>query len=167
MSDLTHFDTDGNARMVDVGSKPVTFRQATARAVVRMKAPTAELIIDGGVEKGDVLGIARTAGIMGCKLTPQLIPLCHGLQAEAVSIGFDWLDVVDDFRELNIESSVSTTGKTGVEMEALTAVSISALTIYDMCKSVDRSMEVRSICLLKKTGGKSGDFVREDLETEN
>lgn len=159
MSDLTHFDADGNAQMVDVSNKAITRRTATARAVMRMKIETAEQIKQGSIGKGDVLGVARVAGIMGTKSTAHLIPLCHPIGIDSANVDFEWLDDPDQAL-LEITCNVLVTAKTGVEMEALTGASVAALTVYDMCKSIDREMEIRSICLLKKSGGKSGTFVR-------
>lgn len=156
MSDLTHFDDTGASRMVDVGEKDVTHRVARASGIVRMKPATRTLIMDRQMAKGDVLEVARLAGIMAAKKTGELIPLCHPLPLEAVRIDFAELD--DD--GLRIEATVEVTAKTGVEMEALTAVSVAALTVYDMCKSVDRGMRVEQIQLEEKSGGRSGKFVR-------
>jgi cyclic pyranopterin monophosphate synthase len=156
MSDLTHFDEHGASRMVDVGDKPVTKRLARASGIVRMLSATRTLIIDRRMAKGDVLEVARLAGIMAAKRTDELIPLCHSLPLDAVRIDFS--EVNGD--GLRIEATVEVTGKTGVEMEALTAVSVAALTIYDMCKSVDRGMRIEQIQLEEKSGGRSGHFVR-------
>jgi cyclic pyranopterin phosphate synthase len=154
--DFSHFDARGQAAMVDVGAKPVSQRIATARARVTMLPATAELIRSGGAKKGDVLGVARIAGIMASKRTAELIPLCHPLPISAVSLE---LEVIDDAVE--IAATVSTTGQTGVEMEALTAASVAALTVYDMCKSVDRGMRIEAVRLTHKSGGKSGDFTQD------
>jgi cyclic pyranopterin monophosphate synthase len=156
MSDFSHFDTRGNAAMVDVGAKPATERTATARARVTMLPATAALIRSGGAKKGDVLGVARIAGIMAAKRTSELIPLCHPLPISAVTLE---LNVEADAVE--IAATVRTTGQTGVEMEALTAASIAALTVYDMCKSVDRGMRIEAVRLTHKAGGKSGEFVQD------
>jgi cyclic pyranopterin monophosphate synthase len=156
MSDLTHFDEQGASRMVDVGDKPVTKRIARASGIVRMKPATRTLIMDRKLAKGDVLEVARLAGIMAAKKTGELIPLCHPLPLEAVRIDFE---EVDD-EGLRIEATVEVTAKTGVEMEALTAVSVAALTVYDMCKSADREMRIERIQLEEKSGGRSGRFVR-------
>ena len=156
---LTHIDDVGRARMVDVGRKPETQRVAEATGSVVMEAKTLELIRSNGFEKGDVLSVARVAGIMGAKQTSQLIPLCHPLPIDQVTVDFD----LDDARgSVVIKATAKTTARTGVEMEALTAVSVAALTIYDMCKSVDRRMRIEGIRLFKKSGGKSGDFVLEE-----
>lgn len=156
MSDLTHFDDQGASRMVDVGEKPVTKRAARASGIVRMRPATRTLIMDRQMAKGDVLEVARLAGIMAAKKTGELIPLCHPLPLEAVRI--DFAEVDND--GLQIEATVEVTAKTGVEMEALTAVSVAALTVYDMCKSVDREMQIEQIQLEEKYGGRSGRFVR-------
>lgn len=157
MAELTHLDEHGRARMVDVGAKPETERVAIARAEVRMKPETLALIQSGGVPKGDVIGVARVAGIMAAKRTGELIPLCHPLPITSASVDFTF-----DERgsRVLIESRVSTVGKTGVEMEALTACAVAGLTIYDMCKAVDRAMVVGEVRLVKKSGGKSGTFIR-------
>ncbi len=158
MTGLTHLDEAGRARMVDVSDKDITRREATARAVVSMQPETARLIASGGVKKGDVLAVAQVAGVMAAKRTPDLIPLCHPLPITGVEMEFD-LDV-DDAR-LEILATVRVTGRTGVEMEALTAASVAALTVYDMCKAVDRGMTILEVALLHKAGGKSGEFVRQ------
>ena len=146
--------------MVDVGDKPDTQREAVARGRVVMQPETLALIRDNAFDKGDVLGVARIAGIMGAKNTSQLIPLCHPLPLNKIAVEFD-LD--DDASAVNITSTARTTGKTGVEMEALTAVSVAALAIYDMCKAVDRAMRIEAIRLARKTGGRSGDVFLEDV----
>ena len=156
--ELTHVDQSGKAQMVDVGSKPDTRREAVARGRVVMRRETLELIRANAFEKGDVLGVARIAGIMGAKNTSSLIPLCHPLPLNKIAVEFD-LDKDDSAVE--ITATARTTGKTGVEMEALTAVSIAALTIYDMCKAVDRGMRIEAVRLARKTGGQSGDVVLE------
>jgi cyclic pyranopterin monophosphate synthase len=155
-NEFTHFDARGQAAMVDVGTKPVTERTATARVRVIMLPATAALIRSGGAKKGDVLGVARIAGITAAKRTSDLIPLCHPLPISAVSLE---LTVADDAVE--IAATVRTTGQTGVEMEALTAASVAALTVYDMCKSVDRGMRIEALRLTHKAGGKSGEFTQE------
>ena len=157
MAELTHFDESGASRMVDVSTKPVTWRYARAEAVVVMKPETLALIRDRKVAKGDVFEVARLAGIMATKRTPDLIPLCHSLGLESAEVD---LEVVDDTR-VRIAAAVSVHGRTGVEMEAMTAVSVAALTIYDMCKAVDREMSIEGVRLIEKSGGKSGHFVRE------
>ncbi len=151
---FSHFDVAGAAVMVDVSAKPTTERTATASARVLMRPETLRLVRDGTASKGDVLGVARIAGIMAAKRTAELIPLCHPLPIAAVTI--DLRTAGDDAVE--IAATVRTTGQTGVEMEALTAASVAALTIYDMCKSVDRGMRIDGIRLVHKAGGKSGEF---------
>jgi cyclic pyranopterin phosphate synthase len=155
---LTHFNEQGRARMVDISGKTETKRAATARCTVTMEPATLELIKQGKLSKGDVLAVAQVAGIMAAKKTPDWIPMCHPIPIAGVDVRFD----DDGERRLFIEATVKTTGPTGVEMEALTAVSAAALTVYDMCKAVDKAMELGPTLLLEKTGGKSGDFRRED-----
>jgi len=155
LGEFTHFDERGNAAMVDVGDKDITERIATAAGTVTMDAATMKLIVDGGVKKGDVLSVARLAGIMGAKKTPDLIPLCHPLALTSVKVDL----VCDPARNaVDITATCKLKGRTGVEMEALTAVSVAALTVYDMCKAVDRGMKIENIRLLRKSGGKSGDW---------
>ena len=156
MTPLTHLDSKGKARMVDVTQKGDTEREAVAKSKVIMKPATLQLIKAGGLEKGDVLSVAKIAGIMAAKQTPHLIPLCHPLLINNIAIEFDLAG--DD--SVEITARVKSTGKTGVEMEALVAASVSALTIYDMCKSVDRAMTVAEIYLQSKSGGKSGTYRR-------
>ncbi len=154
---LTHFDDRGRAIMVDVGAKEATVRRAVARGEVRMKPATLTRIMDQSMEKGDVFNVARVAGIMAAKKTSDLVPLCHALMLHSVQIDF----IPDPPKNrVIIEATVSTSSQTGVEMEALTAVSVAGLTIYDMCKAVDKAMQINNVCLIRKTGGKSGDFVR-------
>jgi cyclic pyranopterin phosphate synthase len=155
MSGLTHIDKDGNAVMVDVSAKAETARVATAAGRVLMKPATAALIESRGVKKGDVLSIAQLAGIMGAKRTPDLIPLCHPIALSSVEVTLA-LDAAESAVE--ITATCKTTGKTGVEMEALTAVAVAALTVYDMCKAVDRGMRIADIRLTHKSGGKSGTY---------
>ena len=153
--DLTHFDKDGNAHMVDVGEKGVTERTATAKGSVLMQAETLQRIMAGDLKKGDVLGVAQLAGIMGAKRTPDIIPLCHPLNLTSVKVEL----TPDPARNaVDITATCKLTGKTGVEMEALTAVSVAALTVYDMCKAVDKAMQLTDIRLTHKSGGKSGTF---------
>jgi len=154
---LTHFDAAGNARMVDVGVKQETVRRAVAAATVRMSPQVYEMICQGSVLKGDVLGVARIAGIMAAKKVDQLIPLCHPLAITSADITFT---MNNEHSLVEVEATVAMIGRTGVEMEALTAVSVAALTIYDMCKAVDKTMVISDIRLLHKSGGKSGVFVR-------
>ena len=156
---LTHLDEQGRARMVDVGWKPDTEREAVARGAVSMQEETLALIKSGGVEKGDVLAVARLAGIMAAKRTAELIPLCHPLPLDQVDVE---LELSEPTSQVQITATARTTAKTGVEMEALTAVSVAALTIYDMCKAVDRGMRIEAVRLVRKTGGKSGEIVLED-----
>ena len=154
---LTHFDEQGNARMVDVGQKQETVRVADAAGNIKMCKKAFELIKSGSMAKGDVLGIARVAGVMAAKKVDELIPLAHPLMITKISIDFAYQD---EDSSVDIFATVGICGKTGVEMEALTAVSVAALTIYDMCKAVDKSMVISNIRLLKKTGGKSGTYLR-------
>src|SRR5579862_1217014 len=149
---LTHFDARGRARMVDVGSKAVTLREAVAQGTVTMAAATLKLIMAGTMKKGDVLGVARLAGIMAAKKTPELIPLCHSIALAAVDIE---LACDPKRRAVDITATVRTADRTGVEMEAMTAVCVAALTIYDMCKSVDRAIKIGEVRLTRKSGGKS------------
>lgn len=153
---LTHLDPLGRARMVDVTPKEPTHRRAVARAKVFMQPETASLIARGAVSKGDVLAVARVAGIQAAKRTSDLIPLCHPLLVGSVFVNFRLEDTY-----IEIEASVDTVDRTGVEMEALTAASVAALTIYDMCKSADRAMTIGEVCLWEKTGGRSGTYRRE------
>ncbi len=152
---LTHFDAAGNAAMVDVGDKPETAREATARAQVVMQPATLAMIAGGQAKKGDVFGVARLAGIMAAKRTAELIPLCHPLPLSSVSVD---LAANEDESAVEITATARTTGRTGVEMEALTAASVAALTVYDMCKAVDRGMRVQALRIVQKSGGKSGEF---------
>jgi cyclic pyranopterin phosphate synthase len=154
---FTHFDGAGNARMVDVSDKGETVRTAIAAGSITLSPQAYELLRQGQVKKGDVLGVARIAGIMAAKQVDRLIPLCHPLAITSADIAFTFDDAA---HAINIEATVSITGRTGVEMEALTAVSVAALTIYDMCKAVDKTMVISAIRLLRKSGGRSGDFVR-------
>ncbi|AGF78852.1 cyclic pyranopterin monophosphate synthase subunit MoaC [Desulfocapsa sulfexigens DSM 10523] len=155
--ELTHFDADGNAIMVDVSRKLDTERVATASGKITLSQDAYDRVKSGSMAKGDVLGVARVAGIMAAKKVDSLIPLCHPLAVTKITIDFVYHD---DLRQIEIVAVVGITGKTGVEMEALTAVSITALTIYDMCKAIDKAMVISDICLEKKTGGKSGTFIR-------
>ena len=157
MKKLTHFDHDGAARMVDVSGKAETTREAVAAGRVTMRPETLRLILDRKVSKGDVFGVARIAGIMAAKKTAELIPLCHPVVLSSVELAFE-PDEAGSF--VDIVATARATGQTGVEMEALTAVSASGLAIYDMCKAVDRAMTITDIRLMKKTGGKSGAFER-------
>ena len=159
MEDFTHFNEQGRAKMVDVGEKPETVRTATAYSCVLVSPETFELIKTGGMKKGDVLTVAQVAGVMGAKRTPDIIPMCHPIMISGVDIDFNLNE-----EELAVEicATAKCTGVTGVEMEALTAVSVAALTVYDMCKAVQKDMVISDIRLLKKTGGKSGEFIREE-----
>jgi cyclic pyranopterin monophosphate synthase len=152
---FSHLDDKGNARMVDVGDKAATRRRAVARGAIVMNSETSAAIANNGLPKGDVLAVARIAGIQAAKKTSDLIPLCHPLMLTSVSV-----DLVVGDGVVNIEACVETTGATGVEMEALTACSVAALTLYDMCKAIDKTMEISQIALWEKSGGRSGDFVR-------
>jgi cyclic pyranopterin phosphate synthase len=164
MTDLNHFDSDGRSRMVDIGDKPLTRRTARASALVHLANATADLIKNRKIYKGDVLETARLAGIMASKLTPQLIPMCHPLLLDSVEMELEFIEASDpNFQRLRIEAVVKSSGKTGVEMEALMCVSIAALTVYDMCKSADREIEIGQIKLEEKLGGKSGHFVRNKI----
>ena len=158
--DFTHFDHRGNARMVQVGEKETTKRQAVAAGRVLVNARTYELIRTGGVKKGDVLTVAQIAGIMGAKKTADLIPMCHNIMLTGVDLE---LSLNEEMRSVDIVATATCTGVTGVEMEALTAVTTAALTVYDMCKAVQRDMVIDDIRLLRKSGGQSGDFIREEL----
>ncbi len=157
MTKLSHVDEQGRARMVDVSEKEVTSRVAVARGVVHMRPETLALILEDKIEKGDVFSVARVAGIMAAKKTPELIPMCHPLNLTSIKID---LVARQNPARVEIEAAVRVSGKTGVEMEAMTAVSVAGLTIYDMCKAVDREMSIGDIRLMQKSGGKSGTFVR-------
>ncbi|MDD4230818.1 MAG: cyclic pyranopterin monophosphate synthase MoaC [Dehalococcoidales bacterium] len=160
MDQLTHLNLQGEAHMVDVSPKAETVREAVATGCVIMKPETLELIKTQTLKKGDVLSVARVAGIMAAKKTPELVPLCHGLMLDQVNLDFTF----SGNRTIEIEARAKCTGRTGVEMEAMTAVSVAALAIYDMCKAVDRGMTISDICLQKKSGGKSGTYIRKDNE---
>ncbi len=161
--ELSHLDKNGNARMVDVSAKDETAREALASALVRMRPETLALIQAGEMPKGDVFACARVAGSMAAKRTPELIPMCHPIPITKASVDFEVL--AED--TLRITARVKSTYRTGVEMEALTAASVAALTVYDMCKSVDRGMQILQIQLEQKSGGKSGNFLREDIIPDN
>lgn len=162
MSELTHFNEAGRARMVDISAKESTERLATAQAKVFLLPETLEKIQRGKIAKGDVLAVAQVAGVMGAKKTPDLIPMCHPILLTSVDIAFAEEPQLDHAGLccIIITATAKTTGPTGVEMEAMTAVTVAALTIYDMCKAVDREMRVSEVCLLSKSGGKSGTYVR-------
>lgn len=155
--ELTHFNDKGRAKIVNVSKKDNTERKASANATVKMKKETLQKILEGRMKKGDVLSVAQVAGIMGAKKTSGLIPMCHNILIDGVDIEFK---IDQDKNEINIIATVITVGKTGVEMEALTAVSTAALTIYDMCKAIDKGMEITNIYLLEKIGGKSGHYIK-------
>lgn len=157
MDDFTHFNEQGRAKMVDVGEKPISVRTAAAAARVLVNERTFELIRSGGMKKGDVLTVAQIAGVMGAKRTPDIIPMCHPILIGGINLE---LHLDEERRSVEIEASVSCDGRTGVEMEALTAVSTAALTVYDMCKAVQKDMVITDIRLLRKTGGVHGDFER-------
>jgi len=161
MSALSHFDEAGRAHMVDVSAKSETVREATARGRISMTAETLALVERGAMEKGDVLAVAQVGGVMAAKQTGSLIPMCHPLPITGVDLRFH-LD--HEASAIDIEATARIVGKTGVEMEALTAVSVAALTIYDMCKAVDKAMVISDVRLVRKSGGKSGDFRREGEE---
>ena len=161
---LTHFDEKGNTQMVNVGGKDETLRIAIARGHITARPETLRLIAEQGIKKGDVLEVARLAGIMAAKRTGELIPLCHPLALTSIRVE---LVIADDVPQIEIEAEVQTVGRTGVEMEALTAVSVAALTVYDMCKAVDREMVIGNVRLVKKTGGKSGSFTRDTKDTKD
>lgn len=156
--ELTHLDEQGRARMVEVGEKPETAREAIARGRIEMTSETLQLILEGGLPKGDVLGTARIAGVMAAKRCSDLIPMCHPLRLTSVEVNFE---PAQEGGCLEIEGVVRARDRTGVEMEAMTAVSVAALTVYDMCKAVDREMTIAAVRLVKKSGGKSGTFIRE------
>ncbi|WP_181350531.1 cyclic pyranopterin monophosphate synthase MoaC [Thalassobacillus sp. CUG 92003] len=160
MSDFTHFNEQGRAKMVDIAEKGETNRTASARSSVEVNEAIYHKITRNEMEKGDVLSVAQVAGIMAAKRTPDIVPMCHPLQLKGVDISFEW-EVEAASYKLHIEASVKTKGSTGVEMEALTAASAAGLTVYDMCKAVDKGMVIGPTYLAEKTGGKSGDFTRE------
>ena len=159
MSDFTHFNEQGRAKMVDVGEKPVTVRTAKARASVLVNEQTFALIRSGGMKKGDVLTVAQIAGVMGAKRTPDLIPMCHPILIDGIDLK---LTLNEERLAVEILAEVRCGGRTGVEMEALTAASVAALTVYDMCKAVQKDMVITDVCLVEKTGGVHGDYRRED-----
>ncbi len=159
MDSLTHFNEEGRAKMVEVGGKLNTRREAVARGSIYMLPSTLERIVEGNIKKGDVLAVSQVAGIMAAKKTSNLIPMCHNIILTGADIKFN---IDKENSKIDIEAIVRTTGKTGVEIEALTAVSVAGLTIYDMCKAIDRKMRLTDVRLAKKTGGKSGDIIIED-----
>ncbi|MBU2512180.1 cyclic pyranopterin monophosphate synthase MoaC [bacterium] len=158
---LSHFDESGNAKMVDVSQKTVTPRTAIARSVLKISPQLVEILKKGSLEKGDAFTVAKTAGTLAAKLTGNLIPMCHPLPVEYVDIK---LELIEEILEVRIQSQVSTTAKTGVEMEALVAASIAGLTFYDMCKAVDKTIQIVRTGLYKKEGGKSGEFFNPEME---
>ncbi|KNZ42984.1 cyclic pyranopterin monophosphate synthase MoaC [Acetobacterium bakii] len=162
-NEFTHFNAEGRGRMVDVSEKNATERVGVAKGSITMKPETLTKIVEGQMKKGDVLGVAQIAGIMGVKRTADLIPMCHNIFISGSDIDFE-IDEVNS--KINIEATVKNIGQTGVEMEALTAVTVAALTIYDMCKAIDREMVISEICLMKKSGGKSGTFIRNENQEE-
>ena len=159
MADFTHFDKDGRARMVDVGDKDVSCRTAVAAGRVLVNRETFDLIRSGGIKKGDVLTVAQVAGIMAAKRTPDLVPMCHPINIDGVELS---LELNEARLSVEIQATVTCTGRTGVEMEALTAVSVAALTVYDMCKAVQKDMVIDAVRLVRKTGGIHGDYLREE-----
>lgn len=158
MADFTHFNDQGRAKMVDVGEKPVTVRTAAAKASVLVNAQTFSLIRSGGMKKGDVLTVAQIAGVMGAKRTPDLIPMCHPILIDGIDLK---LTLDEERLAVDILAEVRCGGRTGVEMEALTAAGVAALTVYDMCKAVQKDMTITDLCLVEKTGGVHGDYHRE------
>ncbi|WP_085505128.1 cyclic pyranopterin monophosphate synthase MoaC [Thalassobacillus devorans] len=164
MTEFTHFNEQGRARMVDISEKDVTTRTATAVSSVQVNHEIYQKITNKEIAKGDVLSVAQVAGIMAAKKTPDWIPMCHPLQLKGVDVNFEWKQEREDTYHLMIDASVKTKGSTGVEMEALTAASATALTVYDMCKAVDKGMVIGPTYLMEKKGGKSGDFYRESKE---
>ncbi|MBU8791954.1 cyclic pyranopterin monophosphate synthase MoaC [Oceanobacillus caeni] len=162
MTDFTHFNEHGRAKMVDISDKKETARKAIARSSIQMKRIVYENITEQKNKKGDVLSVAQVAGIMAAKQTSTLIPMCHPIPISGVDLSFEWTNIENDTYELMINVEVKTVGSTGVEMEALTAASVTALTVYDMCKAVDKGMIIGQTYLLEKSGGKSGNFKREN-----
>ncbi|MFA6808323.1 MAG: cyclic pyranopterin monophosphate synthase MoaC [Eubacteriales bacterium] len=157
MNELTHFNEQGRAWMVDVSAKPDTARVAVARGEIQMKPGTLKMVKEYAMKKGDVLSVAQVAGVMGAKKTADIIPMCHPLSLSGINVAFS---INEAESKIDIEATVKNSGQTGVEMEALTAISVAALTIYDMCKAVEKDMVISNICLLKKSGGKSGEYIR-------
>lgn len=160
MANFTHFNDDGRAKMVDISNKNETARKAIARSSIQMNQIVYENITQQKIKKGDVLSVAQVAGIMAAKQTSSLIPMCHPIPISGVDLSFEWVNTEKETYELLIDAEVKTVGSTGVEMEALTAASVTALTVYDMCKAVDKGMVIGQTYLLEKSGGKSGDFKR-------
>ncbi|MBM7717491.1 cyclic pyranopterin monophosphate synthase MoaC [Siminovitchia sp. FSL H7-0308] len=164
MEKLTHFNNEGRAQMVDVSGKPETVRTAAARSSIEVNDHIYELITNQQIKKGDVLAVAQVAGIMAAKKTWEIIPMCHPIPIKGVNISFDWMEGSENHKILEITAEVKTVGNTGVEMEALTAVSAAALTIYDMCKAVDKGMIIGPTYLIEKTGGVSSSDYRREME---
>jgi len=162
LTDFTHFNEHGRAKMVDISDKKETARKAIARSSIQMKRIVYENITEQKNKKGDVLSVAQVAGIMAAKQTSTLIPMCHPIPISGVDLSFEWTNIENDTYELMINAEVKTVGSTGVEMEALTAASVTALTVYDMCKAVDKGMIIGQTYLLEKSGGKSGNFKRKN-----
>ncbi|CEI80986.1 Cyclic pyranopterin monophosphate synthase accessory protein [Oceanobacillus oncorhynchi] len=160
MANFTHFNDDGRAKMVDISNKNETARKAIARSSIQMNQIVYENITQQKIKKGDVLSVAQVAGIMAAKQTSSLIPMCHPIPISGVDLSFEWVHTDKEMYELLIDAEVKTVGSTGVEMEALTAASVTALTVYDMCKAVDKGMVIGQTYLLEKSGGKSGDYKR-------
>lgn len=158
---LTHFDESGKASMVDVGHKSITSRVATARSILKISENLVKILKSNALEKGDAFTVAKTAGILAAKQTGNMIPMCHPLPVDFVKID---IDLIESIREVRIEATVGTTAKTGVEMEALVAASIAGLTFYDMCKAVDKTIQIVKTGLYTKTGGKSGDYLNKEME---
>jgi len=167
MTDFTHFNDDGRAKMVDISDKKETSRKAIAHSSVQMNQNVYDNITQHKNKKGDVLGVAQIAGIMGAKQTSSIIPMCHPIPISGVDLSFDWKELQNQYYELLITSEVKTKGSTGVEMEALTAASAAALTVYDMCKAVDKGMVIGPTYLQEKSGGKSGHLKRDNKEDDN
>jgi cyclic pyranopterin monophosphate synthase len=162
MAEFTHFNEEGRAKMVDVSAKAETVRTAIARSSIIVNKEIYEKITENKMKKGDVLAVAQVAGIMACKKTSEIIPMCHPIPLTGIDISFSWEEAEGNDYILDISASVKTKGNTGVEMEALTAASVTALTVYDMCKAVDKGMVIGKTYLVEKTGGKNGDFNREE-----
>ncbi|WP_156291656.1 cyclic pyranopterin monophosphate synthase MoaC [Oceanobacillus salinisoli] len=160
MTNFTHFNEHGRAKMVDISDKKETSRKAIARSSVQMNQEVYENITQQKNKKGDVLSVAQVAGIMGAKQTSNVIPMCHPIPISGVDLSFEWIEIENEMYEIIIHAEVKTVGSTGVEMEALTAASVTALTIYDMCKAVDKGMVIGQTYLLEKSGGKNGDYKR-------
>jgi cyclic pyranopterin monophosphate synthase len=167
MSEFTHFNKHGRAKMVDITNKQETSRRALAQTSVQMTKEVYDNIVNDNNKKGDVLAVAQVAGIMATKQTSSIIPMCHPIPISGVDLTFDWQELANDGYELIIQAEVKTKGSTGVEMEALTAASVTALTVYDMCKAVDKGMVIGQTFLLEKSGGKNGDYARTTKKDTN